>query len=107
MNGPNSARNGITSMAAAAVARVWRKGVASVFARVLAARDVGGSAAVVAFPRPLPSTIPGNISSSVCKISEFHVALFRYVTHAPPPPPPPFIVVLIAPVSQRYSLLDY
>ncbi|KAH0951784.1 hypothetical protein HN011_006894 [Eciton burchellii] len=54
----------------------------------------GGGGAMVAFPRPLPGTIPGNISSSVCKISEFHVALFRYVTHVSPPPPtalpPPF-----------------
>lgn len=39
-----------------------------------------GGGALVAFPRPLPGTIPGDISSSVCKISEFHVALFRYVT---------------------------
>ncbi|EFN62223.1 hypothetical protein EAG_12386 [Camponotus floridanus] len=55
MNGPNSARNDITLAAAA----TWRKGVASVFARMLLANggggNGGGGAAVVAFLRLLPT----------------------------------------------------
>lgn len=113
MNDPNSARNGITPTMAAA----RRKGVTSVFVSggvgrwggdsdggMVGGGDGGGGAAVMAFPRPLPGTIPGNISSSVCKISEFHVALFRYVTHVPPPPPTASpTTILIALVSRQYS----
>lgn len=65
--------------------------------------DRGGGAIVVAFLRPLPTAqFPEIFPGSVCKISEFHVALFRYVTHVPLPTPP-FAAVLIAPISQPNS----